>query len=395
MQPPDLERLRGLLPAGQPAALAARLIGQARPNPPGDELRACVFLKKLLEPWGFEVWVEFSPQGNRPSLGARMRWRRGPTLLLVGHLDVVPVGDPTAWSHDPHRGVVASGILHGRGAVDMLGGVAAMVWGARLAQLAGWPLAGAVELHLLADEEAGGGEGAAWLAKRGLLRGKAAVVGEPTNLNLVIAQKGALWSALTIKGRSAHGSVPHLGINAAAAAASLVPSLLALEPPGRHPLLGPGTVNLGLIQGGQRVNQVPGTCRLELDMRLVPGCDPQEMEARIDALGQDLARRERVEYSRQRLLWAQPFATNPRRAIVKLAQQALEAVNGRPPGPPRGGRGFSDGRFYALDAGIPTVVLGPGHMARAHAADEQVAVTDLERAALVYAWLIRAFLGPK
>lgn len=368
-----------------PLELAAELIKIDSTNPPGGEAAMVAHLAPLLAEAGFALSVdEFAP--GRPSLIAR--WARGPQppLCFCAHLDTVPLGSE-AWRRNPFGAHLEEGRLYGRGASDMKGGLAAMVVAARRLAAAQPGRAGLV-LALTAAEETGC-EGAFHLAARPqALAGAAAVlVGEPTANRPLLGHKGALWLRASFQGRAAHGSLPHLGDNAAlkAARAALLLSEhdFGLAP---HPLLGPVTVNVGTLRGGHKVNMVPDHAQLGLDLRTLPGQDHEALAAQVARL----LPQARLE----RLLDAEAIWTEPEDPWVAQVLEITAGFLGQTP-PPAGATYFTDGSALkrAL-GGAPTLLLGPGQPEQAHTADEWCGAADIDLAAEMYLAIARARCGP-
>ena len=188
-----------------------------------------------------------------------------------GHLDVVPAGSVDTWTHGPWDGVVEDGRLIGRGAADMKGPVAAAQAAGAAIRRAGVDLAGMLEYHLVADEELAGTHGTQVLWDRVLLDADAAIVGEPSELQLGLAERGGASITLTAYGRAAHGSQPHRGVNAITSMARYLLRLPEVLPDLEHPLTGRPTVNAALIAGGSAPNVVPDRCEVDVDRRIVPG----------------------------------------------------------------------------------------------------------------------------
>lgn len=393
--PSDLIDRRALL------ALARALIRIPTPNPPGDERLAAKLLEPRLREIGFVVKRVISPAGRWNLLavrgfdgsGSRMQKSRARTFLFNGHLDVVPVGDREAWTHPPFGGKVTGGKLWGRGAVDMKGGVAAMIEAAAAVARSGIRSPHRVAIHLVSDEEALGGEGTEFLARKKLLRADMAVVGEPTGLLPALASKGTLRGRIHLLGKAAHSSTPERGVNAVLHAAYLIQRLSRLEFRARHPLLGRPSLVVSKIQGGVRSNIVPPSCTIEFDRRVIPGETEAQIRREIAGVLRDLRRthagfRAKVEYG----VFARPSEIPGNSEVVRLADAALRAVDGRSPRH-TALSGTTDARFLIHLARIPTVILGPGDLGQAHAANEHVRVADLGRAARVYAFMIARFLA--
>jgi acetylornithine deacetylase/succinyl-diaminopimelate desuccinylase-like protein len=267
---------------------------------------------------------------------------------------------------------VVGGRLYGRGACDTKGSVAAMLTALlAVARHGARPRETEIVFAGLVDEE-NGQAGSRALAGTGL-RADLAVVGEPTRLQVVTAHKGDLWLRLETDGRAAHGSTPHLGQSAVRAMARAVTvlegSYAARIARRRHRLLGTPTVNVGTIQGGTQPNVVPAQCRISIDRRTVPG----ETEASV--------RRElRAELKRRGVaarlvnLRAAPCPAMETDARLPWVRRFLELA--RQPRPV-GVHYFCDAAILA-QAGIPSVVFGPGDIAQAHTAGEWIALSSLQ-----------------
>ena len=313
------------------------------------------------------VAAGMTPRATRAQPSA-VAWTRGRArIAFSGHVDVVPVGE--GWTRDPHGGELAEGRVWGRGACDMLAGVAASVAAASRSRA---PCA----ILLTTDEETGMRAASHALAE-GLLEGvEAVVVGEPTDMAVGVAEKGVLWLRVTARGRNAHGSMPELGDNAAQRLVRALHAIGALRWEGEHPLLGRPTLNLGTLRAGEAVNQVPASAVAELDLRYLPGAKADDIVARLRE-----AAREPVEVDV--LSDHAPFEVAP---DARLARAAVRAAGTRALGLPYG----TEASKYA-PAGIPSVILGPGEPGLAHTSRESVRVEALERAVEVYAELIEEY----
>ena len=222
----------------------------------------------------------------------------------------------------------------------------------------------------------------------------AAVVGEPTDLRLVIAHKGCVRGEIRTTGKAAHSAEPHLGVNAIDAMADVLVGLRELpETLGRqsHPLLGSPTFSVGLIEGGTGVNVVPAACAITYDRRILPGEQPDAALAEIDAvLAGVQTRREDATIERQApYLVSDSLDTDPDEPLVVAGSAACEAAGVDPAliGVPYG----TDASKLQTRRGIPAVVLGPGSIAHAHGADEFVPIDELRRAAEIYAGIAMRF----
>jgi acetylornithine deacetylase len=321
---------------------------------------------------------------GRPSVIVRAAGRGGGrTLLLCGHVDTVTVAGMTA----PHTPRIDGDRLHGRGAYDMKAGVAAALVACREAAALG--LAGDVVVAAVADEEH------ASLGVQevlGRVRADAAIVTEPTELELVVAHKGFVWAQIEVTGRAAHGSRPHLGVDAIVKAGPILTALGELDAAlgdRTHPLLGRGSVHASLIAGGGELSSYPARCALSLERRTLPGESAAGVEAELDALLD--ARRAAdpgLEARRRTLLVREPFEVAQDAEVVAVVRAAATEVLGGPP--PIGGASYwADAAFIAA-AGIPTVMFGPGGEG-AHAAEEWVSLAGTEAVARTLVAVARGF----
>lgn len=359
-------------------------------NPPGNEAAILPVVRNLLAPFG-PRFEEVEPAPGRTSLVATIGSGNGarPTLIVNGHLDVVPV-DRTGWGCDPFAGRLAGDRLYGRGTADMKGGIAAAVEALHALRRAGREPSCDLAFHLVADEERGGALGTKAMVDAGLVRGDACLVPEPTGLAVCVAERGLMVATVTVLGRPAHGSEPRRGVSAVELGAKVVLALHAADfAGGAHPLLGTPTCNVGVIEGGSGHNTVAERCTLTVDRRLLPGTTQAEAEAglraRIDAIG-DLDLRYDLEVD----VYGEASELDPSHEFVGQVQAAMVDALGREA--PVIGMGFTtDARFVRNQAGIPAVVCGPGEVSQAHVHDEWVAVSRLVDAAAVYAELFASF----
>jgi acetylornithine deacetylase/succinyl-diaminopimelate desuccinylase-like protein len=304
--------------------------------------------------------------------------RQRARVLLAPHMDTVGATPAQL------RPVLRRGRLHGRGACDTKGSIAAMF--AALAALArGGPRPAHTEVVLaaLVDEEHAQ-TGSRALARSGL-KAALAIVGEPTRLEVVTAHKGNVWLRLETRGKAAHGARPELGRNAVLEMARVVQLLeteyAAVLRHQRHPLLGPATISVGTIRGGAQPNIVPDCCQIEADRRTLPGETPAGVCREVAALLRLHGLRASVKDSKATPCW--PMATDPDLPWVRLLMRQARQRE------PRGVHFFCDASVLS-QGGIPSVVFGPGNIAQAHTADEWIAVREVEAATAILTRFLRA-----
>ena len=375
-------------------AYARALIAAKSENPGGTEDDAASVSSEILAGLGAEPETVRSDAG-RPSVVAAIGAETGRSLAWNGHLDVVPAGSPDTWQHDPWAGEIdGGGRLVGRGAADMKGPIAAALAAAMALRRAGTPLDGTLVFHLAADEELAGVHGTKVLWERGLLTQDAAIVGEPSELRIGLAERGGAWFTATAYGKAAHGSQPHRGVNAITSMARFLVRLPEVLPDRSHPLVGSPTVNAALISGGVAPNVVPDRCQVDIDRRIVPGeTDPDEVARPFRTLVDSL-RSQHPDLDIEIALreWTDAAEAPPDTEIARIAIDAVEASTGVRP-EPAGFTGITDARFYINEAGIPTVICGPGSLTVAHTANESVPVDELIVGARAYARMFAAFLA--
>jgi succinyl-diaminopimelate desuccinylase len=357
--------------------------------------------------WGWEVrWEEVAP--GRPNVIAELSGSLGdhagsPLLLMEGHTDVVTPGDRTAWSDDPFGGAIIGRRIYGRGAVDMKGGVAAMIYAARAIQLAGAPFCGRLRLLIPVDEE-GMMLGIKHMVAHGHAAGAmGAIICEPEGREVCVAQKGSLRLRLISYGRIAHGAMPFKGVNALTGMVRWLAKVLDLEAElnadhGAHPLLGPSfispTVARAPLSGdASQINCLPDCCDAFLDIRSVPAVSHLALIARIRALAEELRAQHPAYRFDLEVIDDRPATeVPPDHPIVQAISAAHAQVYGE--APPLGGvPGSTDGTILTRDAGVPVVVYGPGDKWLPHQPDEHVDLDEVERAARVYIIAALKLLG--
>ncbi len=378
---------RDAVDTGRCVDLTTAMIQCDTRNPPGNETRILPLLSDVMRGLGATVEV-FEPAPGRPSLLARYGACDGsrPILLVNGHVDVVPV-DESEWSVPPFAGVMRGGNLMGRGACDMKGGIAAAIEGLRACRDAGVEPPADLAFHLVADEETGGAFGTAALLTAGRIAADAAVVPEPSELGIGVAERGTLFARIEVFGRAGHGSDPAAARSAVADAARITSALHLAEFPGDpHPLLGRPTCNVGVVHGGTAPNIVAGFCELQVDRRVLPGQTCEQAVATLRALIDELGD---VSYEIGVLGFAEASELPTDDPFVSYMQEMCAGPDG--PAPVRGLYLGTDARFLRNQLGIPTVIYGPGSMSVAHAADEFVPIADLTAAARSFAGLFSSF----
>jgi succinyl-diaminopimelate desuccinylase len=397
--------------------LCCRLIRFPSENPPGDSTPISRFISEYLAKYGVDTeWHEAGP--NMWNLISRIgRQDGGKTLIYCGHTDVVPAGDRAKWEFDPFCGQVKDGWILGRGASDMKGGLAGLIFAAAMLKRLGIELPGQLVLAIVPDEETGGELGVPWILERKLITGDGCLIAEPSSpLHPTIGQKGACWFRLTVRGTPAHGSLaPIAGSNA------ILDAIRAIEcirkvwdypvniPEEMKPIIEISkiymeenerdiykeileriSVNIGTIHGGTKSNVVPDSCTVEVDCRLPFGVTREEVmsfvRGQLDALN--------IDYE------IEPFGfmshanyTAPEDPVCRAIVDNISYVTGE--------RAYgvlqwasSDARHFR-DYNIPVLQYGPAYLPSIHNFNEKVLAEDVIRCAKVYAAAAIDFLYEK
>lgn len=392
--------------------LASELIQIPSENPPGNVKEIAALIRDYLRRAGLSVAMSESISG-KTSVVAELHFGDGPTLILNGHMDVVPAGDLKKWSWDPFGGELQDGYLLGRGASDMKAGLAGLLVSLKRLTLSD-NLHGHVILMAVPDEETGGELGTRWLLEEGIT-GDACLIAEPSGINPTIGQKGNLWINAVTHGVSAHGSLsPAVGKNAILLMRHVIDTLYSLwdsewpipatarqliarsqeilkdeghAAPAR--VLDRVTVNVGTISGGEKVNMIPGQCEAAFDLRIPIGISTNVV---LRQLEQQIA--EQFSEEVDIMVKANPNDANftlPDDPFVELVLHAI-AETARRKTQPVLQWASSDARYFRY-RGIPTVQFGPAELAGIHSYDERVKVKDVVEATHIYTSLMHDFLG--
>ncbi|HYI43832.1 MAG TPA: M20 family metallopeptidase [Actinomycetota bacterium] len=359
-------------------------------NPPGLEAEAARVVGGFCAELGLTV-TEHETEPGRPSVIARAG-NGNPVLCYCSHIDVVPAGDPTLWDVDPYGAVVKDGLMFGRGSSDAKGPIAAALEAVELLKASDVDISG-LELALVADEEAMGLKGAKPLVDEGIVTAKNVIVGEPTSLRIVRAQRGPCWFRIIVRGVAGHGSAPERGRNAIRHMAAIILRLEETVPDITHEVLGGPSINVGTITGGEKVNVIPASCIAEVDRRTIPGETEADVRAQVER-SIELARETfpDIDASIEIPVFGQPFeAAEGARVVSTMTQAVTDAQQAE--AEVIGFRGSSDARFFA-DGGAEVCVCGPGDITVAHTAREYIDLDELARGAVAYACAFDRLLAP-
>jgi acetylornithine deacetylase len=378
------------LPSGDSVALARELVRVDSRNPalvpdaPGEE-RIARTLCDILTSWNIDATLQ-DASPKRPNVIGIVRGKgKGRSLLFNGHLDVVGVEGMT---HAPFEGLLAQGRLYGRGASDMKGGVAAMC--AAAARLRG-TLKGDVIITAVVDEEWQSLGTSALMA--GGIRADAAIVTEPTRLQVMPAHKGFVWIEVRVRGRAAHGSRWDLGVDAIRHAGLILGELDRIDsdvlPRQTHPLLGRASLHASYIEGGLGISTYPDRCVVRIERRTIPGESAADVRREMDDACARVRRRRPEVNADIEILFSQPASDVDVNAPIVAALSGELKSRGLPTAPV-GMSAWTDAALLNA-AGIPAICFGPGDMAMAHAAEEYIETAELEKATEILVDLARSW----
>lgn len=353
----------------------------------GNEAACAKWIAHLLDSLGMDVSLQ--DVGNaRANVFARIG--RGDQLLLCGHLDVVPAHG--AWVTPPFELVKENGFYFGRGCADMKGAIAAMISAAHQFLVSDEPLQKGFALLFVADEEKDN-LGTNLFLHQHIDDIKYCVIGEPTDLQIAIAHKGVARFRITVHGKSAHSSIAHEGANAIQGAALLVAAISQEDnslSQIQHGILPPPSLNVTVLHAGEQDNIIPGEASMIVDYRLLPGTSFEDALERIESIIERVRfDHPTFRFSIQKHAYCPGGEVSLEDPLVKtccvIAEQSL-------------GGEFLPLAFPAtceqalfVNAGIRTVICGPGSISQAHTVNEFLAESQLIKAEKLYGEMIRTF----
>ena len=367
---------------------ARNLIRQPSVTP--DDAGCQDLIAEALQPAGFKA--EFLTYGEVRNVWLR-RGQVDPLLVFAGHTDVVPTGPIEQWHYPPFSATVQDGILHGRGAADMKGSLAAMVTACQQFLVAHPNHRGSIALLITSDEEGPANNGTVKVVEKLCDREEIidwCVVGEPTSREqtgdvIKNGRRGSLGGKLTIQGVQGHVAYPHLADNPIHRAADIVTRLTAQTWDEGNEFFPPTTFQVSNLNSGTGAsNVIPAQAELDFNLRYSPESSVESIKERVNALCQQVWTDYEIDWSRPNL----PFQTQPGE-LVDAASAAIYAVTGLTTDLSTEG-GTSDGRFIA-PTGAQVIELGPVNRT-IHQINEQVAVADLETLAIIYQKILENLL---
>jgi len=375
-------------------AFLQKLIRANSENPPGNEKETAQLLADQLRSFGCDVQLQ-EVEKDRPNVIGILAGKQNDKILFNGHTDTVKVGHTRDWTVDPVGGEIKDGYIYGRGACDMKAGLAAMVFAMKALKQSRVSFKKGILFTGVIDEEVYF-KGTKTLIKEDLLQDcKLGFVSEPTSLKIVTRQKGGIEYRARTFGKYAHSGQAFQGENAILRMGKVLGALdsynQALSQRMDLPVLRYPTVNVGTIRGGTGVTFVPDRCQIEFDRQVLPGEQIQDVAREIEQIFMDIRKDHEIAVELIKTQQFNPWQIRQQDPVVNRLQRAVEKVTGRPPA-------FSALNGYCevellAEAGIPSVVFGPGADSAAHAPDERVAIQEVIDAAKVYALLAYEFIS--
>lgn len=327
----------------------------------------------------------------------------GRSIILNGHIDVVPEGDRNDWEHDPFSGRIEDGKLFGRGSTDMKGGTVSLLLAMEAIIALGIKLKGDVIFQSVIEEESGG---AGTLAA--VLRGyfaDGAIIPEPTNMKLFPKQQGSMWFRISVKGRSAHGGTRYEGVNAIEKAMYVITKLqelekvrnLKIEDPLYSKIPIPIPINIGKIYSGEWPSSVPDIAVIEGRMGVAPDEEMKSAEKELEDCLKEAAQHDgwlkknppQVEWFGGRWLPGDLEQDHPLMAVLS---ESFETVKGKQPAVEASPWG-TDGGILSKVGNTPVVVFGPGVTEAAHDVNEFIFLEEVFDAAEIIALAILEWCG--
>jgi succinyl-diaminopimelate desuccinylase len=351
-------------------------------NPPGNEASLAEFTGELLAGYGFTVRYYDYAEGRKHMIAEKGVNKSSKPLIFSGHFDTVPLGI-MKWEHDPIAGEISGDRIYGRGSSDMKSALAAMICASVEVPENNIPKDG-IRLIFTAAEELGC-QGIQHLADNNYLHGYAGavIVGEPTGNVPAIGHKGAIYMNAVALGKTAHSSMPEIGVNAIYKAARAITKIEKLKIAAeKDNLLGYPTINVGKIVGGLNINSVPDRAEFTIDIRTTTSVDHKEI---FERLGMLLGNEIELEI----LVDLQPVYTDENDPFVRRVYEVCSGKNIKG-SLPLALAYLTDGSVLQKYYGdVPTIILGPGQPEMAHQTDEYCYISKIHKAVSIYKNIIQ------
>lgn len=374
-----------------------------RPEKGGNEEKAALFVADYLRSLdlGIDVHVEEVAPGRPNVIGVINSGKPGKTLLFEGHTDVVTEGDPAAWTYDPFGAEIVDGRMYGRGTNDTKGNLACMMTAVRSLLEDQETFTGKIILCVPVDEESLMTGIKHFIANGWADEVDGAIICEPEENQICVAQRGALRVRITVHGKMAHGAISWSGINPNWRMAKIINALEKLDQEeqtihGEHEYLSWPTITPTILQapteGDAQINVIPAKCMTTLDIRTIPSQNHQDILRKIDKLFAELQEEDADFQATYEVIADRPATeTDKQDPVVQAASKAVEQVlekeaqyNGVP--------GATDGTFLHMH-GVPIITTGAGDREIPHQIDEYVDIAELGETTGLYRQAALNFLN--
>lgn len=357
--------------------LASALVARDSENPPGNERAVAEYIHDWFADRGIDADLVSSPDPERPQVAAVVG-EGDPTVVLNGHVDVVPAGNRDKWDTPPFEPTVEDGVLHGRGSADMktglaIGMLATVDFAERFER---GEISGTLVFQAAMGEETAE-PGTLTLLEEGY-SGDYGVVLEPTGLRTATSEKGLAWYEITVAGDPSHASRPDQGTNAIAQARLVLDALEEYDTTIRRrsdELVGQAYATVTQFGAGTKENVVPEQAVLTVDRRMLPSESVETVDEEIDELLAEVEREYGVdaEWERTRTYESASIPVDSRLATVfRTHSHSMSGV----PDEPWGIEASTDVRNFVNDADVEAITWGPGELAQAHSFNEHIELSE-------------------
>lgn len=370
------------------------------PDSENYEKDVAEFIYEFFQNEGIESKLQ-KVKDERPNVVAKIKGTgEGKSLMLTGHMDTVPAYDMDI---EPFSGEIRDGKIFGRGSVDMKGPLACMILALVAIKRADIKLKGDLIFVGVIEEEYKS-FGTEYLVKNGP-KADAAIVGEPTKLDIAAGHRGLEWLEITIEGKTAHGGTASEGINAISKAAKFInkveEELLPQFAERTHDLIGPPTLNFGVIKGGTQPSSVAGECKIQIDRRWTPLETLDQVFADLNGIIKELQKEDKdFKASVKRIpsnmatMDHKPMEISLDHPLVKKLQKATETIR-KKKADIISFPGWTDASLISNFANIDTVVFGPGDISCAHSEVEYIDYKEAYQGFLIYSLIALDFCEVK
>jgi succinyl-diaminopimelate desuccinylase len=371
------------------------LIRRPSPNPPGEYQVISQFIADKLSTLGFDVNI-VSCKPEKPNIIAKLKGTYGkPVLIDCAHMDTVPVGG--GWTVDPYEAIIKDGEIYGRGAYDAKARITVYVMATQLIKEAGYTLKGDLINCFTVDEETGGHEGSGYCVSADHIAGDVAILEGP-HTEIWYAESGHLTLRIHVPGISAHAMYPWLGTNAIHLMTDVLVELREYQKALENikssvPGLTNSTINIGKITGGEKSNMLADSCSIDIDIRVIPEVDQNDVIDRVKQILEKLQRKDAKFQAKMDILKnAPPSASSPDLPIISIIKEVSKEIIASEP-KVVGLNATSDGKTFRR-IGIPAIHWGVGTPDnRAHGIDEFINIDDLINLTAAHALVNMEYLG--